>query len=213
MSTKASVIVATGLLIVVFGIGVGVGRSAQVRQLLGVMQNAKTQRHSGVERELATCQAELSEQSVPLMTTSAQAPGDAKNAKVESVAKVEALEEELKQCKTRDMVFNATMCTDGSRYFFLLLVGLHADKACVDRFGMGDLILKHSEQCAKFEDLGDPEDLDLGKISDAELSKLYDAKHFGHRSDRPGGDHKSNLTRHFKRTYHECHTKFGLSDE
>lgn len=213
MSTKASVIVAAGLLIVVFGIGVGVGRSATKRQIAGAMQSAKTQRHAGVARELATCQAELSEQATPRVTVSAQAPEDATSAVVESVAKVDMLEEELKQCRTRDMVFNAEMCVAANRYFFLLLAGLHADKACVDRFGVGDQILKHTERCAMFEDQTDPEDMDIAKLSNAERSKVYDAQRYGRPNELRNGDHKANIARHFKRTFRECRTKFGLNDE
>jgi hypothetical protein len=217
MSTKVSLILAAGLLIVAFVVGVFVGRVAQEKPKPIATTSVKTDQVPELEEKLAACQQGLAAHSIPQVISSAAtpAPDEPKRAASEGEATAQVLEKELKQCKKRDLVFNADMCTTANRYFALLLVGLHADKACVDRFGVGDLILKHSEQCAKFEDQTDPKDMDIGELSDAESSKLYDAQRFGRRTEFTviAGDHKANLARHMKRTVRECHTKFGLSDE
>jgi hypothetical protein len=215
MSTRVSFILSAGLLLVVFGVGLLVGRAGQEKPKPSATTSVKTRQVSELEvkEELAACQEELAAHSMPKAISSAATPDEP--AAAEAEAKAEALEQELRQCRKRDLVYNADMCTAADRYFVLLLVGLHADKACVDRFGVGDLILKHSEQCATFEDQTDPEDMDLGELSEAELSKLYRAQRFGKRTEFTAiaGDHKANRARGLKRTVRECHTKYGLSDE
>jgi hypothetical protein len=217
MNTNVSLILAAGLLIVAFVVGVFVGRVAQEKPKPIATTSVKMAQVPELEEELETCREELAAHSIPQVISSAAipAPDEPNRSNSGEEATVAVLEKELRQCKKRDMVFNAEMCTAAGRYFVLLLVGLHADKACVDKFGVGDLILKHSEQCAKFEDQTDPEDMDIAELSDAELSKLYDAQRRGRRTKYTviAGDHKANLTRHFKRTVRECHVKFGLSDE
>jgi hypothetical protein len=217
MSTKATFIVPAGLLFVVFVVGVVVGRVAQEKPKATATTSVKTVLAPEVEEVLAACQEGLGAYSMPRASASAAdaVTDEAKRAAAEEDAKAEVMEKELRQCKTRDMVFNADMCRTADRYFYLLLAGLHADKACADRFGVGDLILKHTEQCAKFEDQTDPKDMDIGELSDAELSHLYDAQRYGRWSEHRvlAGDHKANIGRHFKRTLRECRAKFGLSNE
>lgn len=213
MNTKAAIVLAAGLLIVAFGVGLGVGRSTHQRRLASVKPSAKAQRHLAASRELAACREELATLSMPA-TRSSAADGVPDEAIAAEELKEVVLEHELRQCRTKDMVLSATMCTTANRYFFLLLAGLHADKACVDKFGIGDLILKHTEQCAKFADnQGDPAEMNLGKMSNAELSNFYDAQRYGRVNELRRGDHKAILARHFERTYRDCHTKFGLSDK
>jgi len=222
MSTKVSVILAAGLLMVAFGVGIFVGRAGREKPKPIAGTSVKTHQVPEVEvevevkEELAACQEELAAHSMPKATSSAATPDEPAQAAAEAEAKVEALEQELRQCKKTVVVFNAEMCTADDRYgFALYLVVLHADKGCVDKFGVGDLILKHNEQCARFEDQRDPKDMDLGELSDAELSKLYRAQRFGKRTEFTAiaGDHKANNSRFMKRLIRECRVKYGLSDE
>jgi hypothetical protein len=203
-------------LIVAFVVGVLVGRVAQEKPKPIATRSVKTDQVHELEDELAACREELAAYSMPKVSPSAAAPDEPARATAEAEAKVEVLEQKLRQCKKRDMVFNAEMCIAGDRYAIpLFLVVLHAGKACLDKFGVGDLILKHSEQCAKFEDQREPEEMDIGELSDAERSTLYRAQQFGRRTafTATAGDHKANLARYMKRTVRECYTKFGLSAE
>lgn len=214
MKTKYSVLSGVCLLLA-FVAGLGVGRASREKQMPAKTTQVTNLQNVDIDEALAACEDELEAFSQPSPKASATdaMSDEAKQAVAEKAATVEALENELRQCRKSDLGFNATVCLAGSRYFPLFLVELHADRACVDRFGVGDLILQHTERCSMFEDQTDPREMDLGELSNAELRMLYDAQRNGRVANPEWDDHKANLTRHFKRTVRECRVKFGLPDE
>lgn len=216
MNTKYSVLAGVCLLVMAFGVGIGVGRARREKPKPTETTRTTNSQFADTGEALAACKAELETLSQPLPTPSRMdaMTDEAKRAAAREAAKIEALEDELRGCRKSDLLLDAELCRAADRYgIALFMVVLHADRQCVDKPGVGDLILKHTEQCANFEDQTDPDEMDLGELSDQELSNIHDAQRYGKPNESRMGDHKANMARYFKRMVAKCRVKFGLPDE
>lgn len=216
MNTKHSVLVGVCLLAVAFGAGLGVGRARREKPRPPETARVTNPQNVDIDEALAACEDEIEALSQPSPNASAMdaMSDEAKQAVAEKAATVEALENELRQCRKSDLLLDADMCRAADRYGIpLYMVVLHADRQCVDKLGIGDLILKHTEQCVDFEDQTDPKEMDIGELSAAEFGSIWDAQRYGKPNESRGGDHKANMARYFKRMVAKCRVKFGLPNE
>lgn len=211
MNTKYSVLAGVCLLVMAFGVGIGVGRARREKPKPTETTRVENPGRVDFKEALAACEDELEafSQPSPSGSTVGAKTDEAKQAAAEEAAKIEALEDELRGCRKSDLLMDAELCRAVDRYSFaLLLPVLHADQKCSDKLGVGDLIVKHSEQCLNFEDDRDVEELDMGRFSDNEVVDLYRARHFGRNRD-----FSANMARGIAKMIRDCHKKFGLPDE
>ncbi len=211
MNTKHSVLAGVCLLVAAFVAGLGVGRANRDKPRPPETARVTNPGRADFNEALAACEDEmeaLSQPSPNASTTDAMSD-EAKQAVAEKAATVEVLENELRGCRKSDLLLDAELCTASDRYSFaLLLPVLHADQKCSDKLGVGDLIIRHSEQCLNFEDDRDVEELDMGTFSDTEVADLYHARHYGRNRE-----FSANMARGIEKMIRDCHQKFGLPDE
>ena len=216
MKTKTLWLVGVLLLGMAFVAGLSVGRASRKKQMPPETTRVTNLQNVDIDEALAACEDELEAFSQPSPKASATdaMTDEAKRVAAEKAATVEALENALRQCRKSDLLLDAELCRAADRYGIpLYMVVLHADRQCVDKLGVGDLILKHTEQCADFEAQTDPKQMDIGELSAAEFGSIWDAQRYGKPNESRGGDHKANMARYFKRMVAKCRVKFGLPDE
>jgi hypothetical protein len=164
-------VAAAGLLVFAFGAGVIGGRSTLGRRPAPAEEQAQTvPDRAEVMRELAACRRELRESA-----TRAPLPEEARRAAPETAARIEALENELKECRRDEILAKADLCGSIDRHANLMTVLMNGDESCADKAGIGDFMRKNAEACSAFDNI--EEILDLDDLTVSERRRVKRAAH------------------------------------
>jgi hypothetical protein len=149
-------VASAGLLILAFGAGVVFGRPTQGRMRPAAQEEAETgPDRAEVKRELAACRRELRESA-----TRAALSEEARRKAPELAARIESLENKLKECRRDEVLAKADLCGSLDRHAVVMTVLMNGDESCADKAGIGDLMAKGSEACSEFENIEETIDLD-----------------------------------------------------
>ncbi|WP_438042977.1 hypothetical protein [Sorangium sp. So ce128] len=200
-------LIAVAVLGLVFGGGVLVGWATRERRPPAMDKSAASIPDAEVKRALAACRRELRARAKPTAippATAASPPGETNGAGWEKTAKVEALQKEVKECKIRETLTNAYVCSAiGDHLNFLFVLTYSA--SCVDEGGVGELMVNSFEKCTEFTDL--PAHLNEDDLTQEEKFRIYEAKL--NREVRT----RNSLIGDVQEMHRRCRKRFGLPDE
>lgn len=172
MSLTAAALAAAGMLAATVGAGVLVGRSMLGRRSPAVDEGAPAVPDREIGKELAACRRKLAARTKTLPTPSAvaDAPKEASREAPETAARIEALEEELKECKYSERLTNADICS--SSYVYMHMAGglPYTEEGCEQKAEIAERIVKSVEKC---DDFKDPPDLDWENLTDDDKRILH----------------------------------------
>jgi len=207
-SLVAPVVIAGALLVVSFGGGVLVGWATRPRMPTVTKKSEEVVFEQEVRRELDECRAELRALAKAQVNPPARVtvPGEAEDAGPATVAKVEALQREVHECKKHETLIKAHVCAIADEHINVQFVLVYSS-SCEDKAQVGEYMIKSYEKCAEFEyfDLDEtPEHFDLDNFDKEEQRKVweagYDRKYFSKKTLTGWSDH----------TLRECRKRFGL---
>lgn len=165
-------IVAAFSILLAFAIGVVVGKPAHVRK--PPAEKNSTYETRMAQSDLAACRRKLAARSKAAAIASASAERVKRDAP-ELAAPIDALENELEECKTRDILVKADVCGSSDRYSILMSALMHGAKSCVDKVGLGDFIVGNYDKCPEFDDAPYDWAADDYDLSEAERKKVTNA--------------------------------------
>ena len=173
------------LLLLVFGVGVWVGKPASGRKTPPRHKGYISRDDRAVESDLAACRQTLAARSEARAAASA-AVAAAERFKQDApdvAAQIEALEDKLEGCRTRDIVGKADICSSHDRYSIVLSALVYGAESCVDPIGIGDFMVKNYDQCPEFDNVPydwTPDDYDLTEEERRRVTNAaYDHHRFG----------------------------------
>jgi len=172
--------------VLVFGLGIFVGKPAPARIQPAGKTSVKPVPVAEEAAALAACRQELETRSKAQAIASAAASRllAVKQAAPEAVPQIQALEEKLEACQTRDIVGKADICGSANRYSIVMMALLYGDKSCVDKAGTGDFIVRNYDKCPEFDDIPDDWTPDDYHLSAEERRRVINAAHDHKRFNR-----------------------------
>jgi hypothetical protein len=155
-----------------FGGGVLGGWATQKRRPKPPERSAESIPDAQVKSELAACRRELKalKKARAMRKATAALPGEMDDAGLEKAAKVEALEKDVQECKVRETLQNAYVCSAIGDHVNLYQVLAHST-SCVDPPGIGDYLLNSVDKCAEFAEF--PDHLDKDDLTNSESPRIY----------------------------------------
>jgi hypothetical protein len=162
-----------------FGGGVLFGWGTRKHTPKAPNKSAESMSDAEVMSELAACKRELK----ALIKAQAKAQvtairEDLDDAGLESVAKVEALQKEVRECRVRETLQNAYVCGTIDNHIDLMDV-LIFGTSCEDTVGVGQFFINSLDKCAEFDDLPghlDEEHLTQGekhRVAESEMNRRF----------------------------------------
>lgn len=197
---------AASVLAVAFGGGVLFGWATRERKAEAPETSAASASDpQEVKRELKACRREWAELSRPrVIATAVPMAGDANDAGPESAAKVEVLEKEVQECRVRETLVKAYVCSNIVHHQNMLATFINNDE-CVDNAGIGDFIVSSFDKCAEFEDFP-------AHLNEDDLTKLESNAVAAAESNRRIL-RKEKLVDSVRGSHSRCREYLGLPDE
>ncbi|UQA55814.1 hypothetical protein [Polyangium aurulentum] len=172
MSLTAAVLAAAGMLVATVGAGVLVGRSTLGRRSPAANDWAPAAPDRALGRELAACRRKLAARSKapPTPSAVADAPEEALREAPETATQIEALEEELNECKQSERLTNADTCSSSSLYKYMSMALPYTAEGCEQKAEIAERIERNREKCDEFKD---PPDLDWENLTEDDKRILH----------------------------------------
>jgi len=188
-----------------FGGGVLAGRATAKPRAAENGEGSLSAREA--KEKLAACRSELKELTKTRATAAASVvppPGEANDAGPEKMARAEALQKEVDECRVRETLVKAQVCGTISNHINLLFVLAHS-ASCEDKAGVGDFLVNSLDKCAEFEAF--PAHLDREALTQGEVHRIWESK--TNRAARS----KDKLAEGVREELRSCREKFGLPDK
>lgn len=192
-----------------FGGGVLVGRATREPRRPAMEKSVASISAAEAKKELAACRRErvaLARGRATPPATATPSPGEPDDAGLETVAKVEALQKEVDECKVRETLLNAYVCATARDHHTLYFVLLRSSR-CVEEAGLQDYIAHSLEKCAEFDDF--PAHLDEDKLTQTERASVWMSQ-MKRQADVRYKDVKFD---YYQKERRDCRKEWALPDE